>query len=93
MDYQLRTQFVAEDDKIHVKRTQDVQKILDWNKETQIAGHSSGAEYRHVGTIPFVVIEMWLKESKLKLGSREFQEYVKKKLLSGDFNKLIAHGY
>ena len=48
---------------------------------------------RLVGSIPFVVIEMWMKESGAKMGSKEFQEYVKKKLTSGEFSKLIANGY
>ena len=48
---------------------------------------------RLAGSIPFVVVEMWIKESGLKLGSQEFNEYVKKKLMSGDYGKLIANGY
>ena len=48
---------------------------------------------RMVGSIPFVVIEMWIKECGAKLGSQEFNEYVKKKLTSGEFSKLIANGY
>ena len=44
------------------------------------------------GSIPFVVIEMWMKEGA-KLGSQEFNEYVKKKLMSGEFSKLVANGY
>ena len=48
---------------------------------------------RHVGSLPFVVVEKWIKESGLKLGSPEFSEYVKGKLLSGEYSKLIVHGY
>ena len=93
MDYQLKTSFHTEDGKLHIKREQDVQRILDFNKERNIDGANPRSDMRMVGSIPFVVIEMWLNESGLKLGSQEFAEYVKKKLMSGDFGKLIANGY
>ena len=48
---------------------------------------------RLAGSIPFVVAEMWAKECGAQIGSQEFLEYVKKKLLSGDFSKLVANGY
>lgn len=89
----LQTRIKQEDDKVVVSRSQDVQAILDYNKEKQIAGTKAHSEMRHVGQIPFVVVEMWLRESGLKLGSQEFTEYVKKKLMSGDYSKLIVHGY
>jgi len=89
----LKTRIVEEDGKIHVQRTQDVQRILDFNKERNIDGHNRKSDMRLAGSIPFVVVEMWIKESGLKLGSQEFAEYVKKKLMSGDYGKLIANGY
>lgn len=89
----LKTRIVEEDGKIHVQRTQDVQRILDFNKERNIDGHNRNSDMRLAGSIPFVVVEMWIKESGLKLGSQEFNEYVKKKLMSGDYGKLIANGY
>tara|TARA_B000000557_G_scaffold229416_1_gene201553 strand:+ start:3357 stop:3638 length:282 start_codon:yes stop_codon:yes gene_type:complete len=89
----LKTKIVEEDDKVHIQRTQDVQRILDFNKERNIDGHNRNSEMRLVGSIPFVVIEMWMKECGAKIGSAEFKEYVKKKLTSGEFSKLIANGY
>ena len=89
----LQTRIKQEDDKVVVSRSQDVQAILDYNKEKQIAGTKAHPEMRHVGQIPFVVVEMWLRESGLKLGSQEFAQYVKKKLMSGEYSKLIVHGY
>lgn len=89
----LQTRIKQEDDKVVVSRSQDVQAILDYNKEKQIAGTKAHSEMRHVGQIPFVVVEMWLRESGLKLGSQEFAEYVKKKLMSGEYSKLLVHGY
>jgi len=89
----LNTSWHVEDDNVVVRRSQDVQRILDWNKERNIDGHNKKSDMRLAGRIPFVVVEIWLKESGLKLGSQEFAEYVKKKLMSGEFNKLIANGY
>ena len=90
---QLQTKIKEEDNKVVISRAQDVQSILDYNKEKQIAGTVAGSEMRHVGQIPFVVVEKWISESGLKLGSKEFAEYVKKKLMSGDFGKFITNGY
>jgi|TARA_B110000503_G_C7011742_1_gene356004 hypothetical protein len=89
----LNTQWLAEDGKVVVKRSQDVSHILDFNKSKQSDGHNRKSDLRHVGQIPFVVAEQWMKECGCKLGSPEYLEYVKKKLLSGDYNKLIIHGY
>ena len=89
----LNTSWHVEDDNVVVRRSQDVQRILDWHKERNIDGHNRKSDMRLAGRIPFVVVEIWLKESGLKLGSQEFAEYVKKKLMSGEFNKLIANGY
>jgi hypothetical protein len=90
---ELITNIREEDGKVHVSRTQDIQRILDFNKERNIQGHDPKSDMRLAGSIPFVVVEMWIKESGLKLGSKEFAEYVKKKLMSGDYGKLIANGY
>lgn len=89
----LNTKYTVEDNKVVVNRQQDIQRILDWNKERSIEGHNVRSDMRLAGRIPFVVVEMWLNESGLKLGSQEFSEYVKKKLMSGEFSKLIANGY
>lgn len=90
---EVSTSIKEEDGKVHISRTQDIQRILDWNKERNIEGHNRNSDFRHACRIPNVIAEMWLKESGLKLGSKEFAEYVKKKLMSGDFGKFITNGY
>ena len=89
----LNTTYHTEDDKLIVQRSQDVQSVLDFNKERNIDGHNVNSDMRLAGSVPFVVIEQWMKESGCKLGSQEFAEYVKKKLMSGEFSKLIANGF
>ena len=90
---EVKTGYFDEDGKVIIQRTQDVQRILDFNKERNIDGPNRRSDMRLVGSIPFVVIEMWMRECGAKLGSQEFNEYVKKKLTSGEFSKLIANGY
>jgi hypothetical protein len=89
----LNTTYHTEDDKLIVQRSQDVQRILDFNKERNIDGHNRNSEMRLAGSIPFVIAEMWAKECGAKIGSQEFMEYVKKKLMSGEFSKLVANGF
>ena len=89
----LKTKIKEEDNKLHVVRSQDVQRILDFNKERNIDGHNRKSEMRLAGSIPFVLVEQWVKESGARIGSQELNEYIKKKLLSGDYSKLIANGY
>ena len=89
----VQTKYFDEDGKLIINRSQDIQRILDFNKERNIDGANRKSDMRLVGSIPFVVIEMWLNESGLKLHTDEFKEYIKKKLVSGDYSKLIANGY
>lgn len=89
----LNTKWSTEDNKVIVTRSQDVQAILDHAKEKQINGHNPKSDMRHVMSVPFVVVEMWMQESGTSFGSHEFAEYAKKKLLSGDYSKLMVHGY
>ena len=86
----LDTTYHTEDDKLIVQRSQDVQRILDFNKERNIDGHNRNSEMRLAGSIPFVIAEMWAKECGAKIGSQEFLAYVKKKLLSGDFSSGVS---
>ena len=89
----VKSQYFDEDGKVIIKRSQDIQDILDFNKERNIEGHNRKADMRLAGSIPFVVIEMWMKECGAKLGSKELNEYIKKKLMSGEFSKLVANGF
>ena len=93
MQSDLQTRYFDEDGKIIIQRSQDIESVLEFNKQRNIEGHNRKSDMRLAGSIPFVVVEQWVKESGLKIGSKEFSEYIKKKLMSGDFNKLIANGF
>lgn len=89
----VQSKYFDEDGKIIINRSQDIQDILDFNKERNIEGHNRKSDMRLAGSVPFVVIEMWMRESGCKFGSPEFNEYCKKQLMSGNYSKLIANGY
>ena len=89
----VQTKYFDEDGKIIINRSQDIQPILEFNKQRNIDGHKYGSDMRLAGSIPFTVVEMWMRECGAKLGSQELNEYIKKKLMSGDFSKFVANGY
>ena len=79
------TVFDRAEGKIHFTRFQDCQPILDSNKE--LAGIPQKGDFRHVATIPNVLIEKWIHEEGipvLGLSKDEFAKLVKRKL-DGDF--------
>lgn len=45
---------------------------------------------RYVGSIPVLIANQWSAECGAAIGTREFAEYVEKKLLSSDFSKLVV---
>jgi len=76
-------------DRIVVESTYENQPYLD--RAALIREKNSGimGESRLVGTIPMHLIKEWCKEAGVKWSDTEAQkEIVKKKILSGDFDKL-----
>ncbi len=77
-----------------VARSQDVTSIIRANKaEAETAPKMFGqAAVRKVGSIPFVVAEGWSRECGAAIGTKEFAEYCKKKLMDGDFAAFRVKG-
>lgn len=79
-----------QDDKMFIKRTQDVQPILDRNKELAndgTKGFSKSGDMRRVASIPLVVIEQWMKTDGinfLSLKGPERTAYLRRKLNDPD---------
>lgn len=88
-DFNIREDFDLIDGKIHIRRTQDVQSLIDLNKhEAEAAPSMFGqARVRKLGSIPFVVAETWSRECGAAIGTKEFALYCKRKLMDGDFAK------
>lgn len=86
-DFGIGEQYDLVDGKLVIKRSQDVQALIDQNRhEAQEAPSMFGqARVRKLGSIPFVVADQWSRECGAGIGSQEFAEYAKKKLMSGEF--------
>lgn len=70
-----------------VNRVQDVEGILDRNKALQNAQQKWAGDFRHIGTIPNVILEKWINESGhniLAWSNEEFGQFIKRKLRDPD---------
>ena len=83
------------DGRLVIRRTQDVEDILRRNAaEAEYMPSMHGdAAVRKVGSIPHVVAQEWSRECGEAIGTKGFAEYVKRKLMDGDFAKLRVKGY
>jgi hypothetical protein len=89
------TERMFEDDgTLIVRRSQDIQAIIDQNHEESIDAPTVFGEARHrkVGSIPFVIAEQWSRECGAGIGTAEFNEYCKRKIMDGDFAKFRIKG-
>lgn len=68
--------------KVHRVREQDVEPILDSNKRLAQERQRFAGTFRHVGTVPCVIIERWINEGAPVLGMSkdEFDRFIRKKL-------------
>lgn len=91
----INEQAYEEDGKLIVKKTHDFTPVLKQMEQIRSAGIKNmgdgpdNAENRFIGRIPLALIEMWCKEAGVKWDDTHARaEVVKKKILSGDFDKL-----
>lgn len=85
-----------QDGKIVVKKTHDYNPVLKQMEQIREAGitsmgndKSAFPESRFVGRIPLSMINEWLKEAGVKWDDTQARaEVIKRKILSGDFDKL-----
>jgi hypothetical protein len=76
------------EDKIVIQKTHDVNPELHRAEMLREAGVGQTGEKRLVGTIPLNLIAEWCKEAGVKWDDTlARQEVVKRKILSGDFDK------
>ena len=77
------------EDKIIINREYDVQPLLEKQKMLRDAGAENFGESKYVGSVPMYLVEEWCKEAGLKPDDTEARkEVLRKKLLSGEFDKL-----
>ena len=79
-------------DKIIVKKTYDDQAELD--RVNEIRKNSGinkfGSDYKFVGSVPTHLISEWLKEAGVSWDDPARADVIKKKMLSGEFDRLKA---
>ena len=76
------------EDKVVVQKTHDVNPEMHRAQMLREAGAGQKGENRLVGTIPLNLIADWCKEAGVKWNDTQArQEVVKRKILSGDFDK------
>jgi hypothetical protein len=79
-------------DKIIVKKSYDDQAELD--RVAQIRKDSGinkfGSDYKFVGSVPTHLISEWLKEAGVAWDDPARADVIKKKMLSGEFDRLKA---
>lgn len=79
----------GQDGNLITQETHDPTPTLDFVQGLKSAGHVGFGENRHVGRVPFFLLEMWVKEAGVSFDDQEaVKEVLKKKLLSGEFNNL-----
>lgn len=89
----IKEKMIEQDGKLQIIRSQDVQSVLEDNQRASLAGLNRKSEMRHAGSIPLVIAEQWSRECGAAIGTKEFGEYVKKKLMDGNWSKLLVHGF
>lgn len=82
--------YKEEDDKLIIKKTHDIGPVMRRCEEIRKnVDQDLRSDYRYVGTVPLPVLEAWCKEAGVKWDDVHARaEVLKKKLLSGDFDKL-----
>ena len=86
------TRAFQDGDEIRLVRAQDAEPILEGIKDLKSNGFTGTPDFRHVGRIPAVVLEMWLNEAGVSFNDHKaVEEVIHRKLLDGDFAKLRVH--
>lgn len=85
----IRDQIIADDKTTTFLRTQDV--TADLQRAAMLRDNiRKGADLRLVGTVPMVIAEQWARECGERVGTQGFSEYLKRKLQSGEFARLVV---
>ena len=89
-----RNDIVQEDGQVFIRKAHDVSADMRRIEDLRSLGQSAQdtKRGRHVGAIPYGVLDMWMQEEGVLYSEPDkVKEVIKKKLLSGDFAKLRLH--
>lgn len=82
----------TQDGKIFIQKTQDISAHLEHAKHLAET-HRNGGDLRLAGTVDMVTAERWASECGHPIGSHEFAEYIKRKLMDGEFARFRVKGF
>lgn len=94
----MRTEIHQDGRELTINRVQDVEPILDNNKRLQNEPQDRRSPFRHIASIPAIILERWLNEEHqrgnrlMRWGSKEFDEMVARKLRDPDWKFLRTDG-
>jgi len=78
-----------EGDNLVIKKSHDFTPVMQRMDQIKQNTQDTRSDYRYVGTIPLPLLEAWCKEAGVKWDDVHARaEVLKKKILSGDFDKL-----
>lgn len=83
----VRTRLLLDQGNVTVHSFQDVEDIIERNKQLASQGKQRG-DFRHTATIPNNILLQWLNETGVRWGSPEFDEVIKRKLNDPAWAKL-----
>lgn len=84
----IRTYTKLDGDNIIVKREQDVEPIIEANKAIQNLPQKRAGTFRHVGCVPNIILEQWMRDEGvdlLRMNKHEFGKFIKRKLNDPDY--------
>jgi hypothetical protein len=74
---------------LHITKVQDCDAVLRGARAVREAvGVRPKGDTHYVGSVPVVLAQTWARECGAGIGTREFAEYAKKKILSNEFTLL-----
>ena len=92
MSDDIHSTFTPHDDgTFTVHRVQDVEPILEHNKNLQSQPQSRKSGLRHIASIPLIFIEKWGQEmgvNLMALPAKELQKVIRRKLADPDYRWL-----
>jgi hypothetical protein len=87
----VRTTIHQDGRELTINRVQDVEPILENNKRLRNEAQDRKSSFRHIASIPNVLLEKWLNEELLRgnrsirWGSAEFDGLIKRKLRDPEY--------
>lgn len=86
----LRERIISDPEHVRVILQQECDGIIE-GVQAAAGVLRKGKASTYLGSVPLVVAQIWAKECGAPMGTREFAQYGKKKLMSGEYAKLQAN--